>query len=295
MWRAKVPFVSMWRTVLSMYAAAGVDREALKLYVNQRQAFHDAFFDSITLLDIDYSESFRCTCSPPDGVAAADHEPTELIGDGISLGYRADLSYFVSPWKVDTVARLKTGSLHQNRTFVTDPQIRSALLQFAQHPGKAGAGLSENELEVLRVSLPNSKAKRLCHLLESPQLRQDKFFFCNEHSVEFLRAASGPQAAAILLPQAVEPIIEDLISSKHRHFTDLDQVRKLAERASRAWTILAKPAGSSGQPFERRRLLPSTRSACRLSEVLHRGANRGIQEAQEEKARCLFKWRKLCR
>jgi hypothetical protein len=214
-----------------MYNNAGVDKEALKLYVNQRQTFQDAFFDDITLLDIDYSASFRCSCASTEGVSAAVHEPTELIGDGITLGYRADLSYLVSPWMVDTMAPLKTGSLHQNRTLIQDAQIRNVFRRFAQSPGKAGGGLLDIELEELRKSLQGTSAKHLSHLLESPRVHQNRLF-ASEHSVEFLRAASVPQAAAILLPQDVESIIENLVNSQHPKFEDLAVVRKMAERAS---------------------------------------------------------------
>lgn len=230
MWRTKVPFVSMWWTVLAMYAGAGIDKATLQPFVNQRQTFQNAFFDYITLLDIDYNASFRCKCHRPEGCLEVDSEPTELIGDGITLGYRGDLSFFISPYTVDTAAPLKTGSLHQHRTFVTDPQIRSLLLRFSHAPSRSAVGLSEAELTQLRDSLKQSSAKHLGFLLVGPREQQGKLY-CRQEFAEFVKAASVPQAAAVLLPQSSEPIVEHLLNSEHRKFATLGQSRDLAERA----------------------------------------------------------------
>lgn len=230
MWRTKVPFVSMWWTVLSMYAGAGIDKATLQPFVNQRQTFQDAFFDYITLLDIDYSASFKCKCPRPEGCLEADFEPTELIGDGVTLGYRGDLSFFISPYKTACNVPPKTGSLHQHRTFVTDPHIRGFLLRFSHAPGRSAAGLSDDELKQLHVALEQSPAKHLRFLLASPREQQGKFY-CKQDSAEFVKAASVPQAAAVLLPQSIEPVVEHVLNSQDRRFATLSQSRELAERA----------------------------------------------------------------
>lgn len=213
-----------------MYAGTGIDKATLQPFVNQRQTFQNAFFDYLTLLDIDYSASFKCKCARPEGCLEADFEPTELIGDGVTLGYRSDLSFFRSPYKTDSTEALKTGSLHQHRTFVTDPQLRSLLLRYSQAPGRSAAGLSEVELTSLQTSLKQSPAKNLGFLLVEPREQQGKFH-CNQEWAEFIKAASVPQAAAVLLPQSVEPIVEYLLTSENRRFESLGQSRELVERA----------------------------------------------------------------
>ncbi|GAQ79418.1 hypothetical protein KFL_000300160 [Klebsormidium nitens] len=226
MWRTKYPFYTMWQAVLSMYAGSGLPPATLQRFVNLRSTFQDAWMDYITLQDIDYDTSFKCACPHPVGAAP---EPECVIGDGIMLGYRGDLSFLVSPYEA-VEGPLKTGSLHQKRIFVNDNVCRDLLLKFARPVGKAGAGLTEVELGGLETTVAAASFSSLRFLLKTPELENGRYHsspMCRE--LLFGLATKSPVCA--ILPAEVEPIVEHLLENESHFFPDLGQARQLAARA----------------------------------------------------------------
>lgn len=209
-----------------MYAGSGLALATLKRFVNLRSTFQDAWMDYISLQDIDYAASFKCACVRPAGDIP---EPECVIGDGIMLGYRGDLSFLVSPYE-PVEGPLKTGSLHQKRIFVNDNAARNLLLRFAKPSGKAGAGLTEGQLESLERTIAGAPFRSLRFLLKAPLLESGRYFSSPEcRELLYGLATKGPVCA--ILPAEVEPIAEHLLRNERQPFFDLGQAKQMAARA----------------------------------------------------------------
>lgn len=238
MWRTRYPFFSMWQALLGTYAQQGVPPSVLKKYANLRSTFQTAWLDYVTLQPIDYKASFRCVCEgQPDG------EPSHVIGDGIMLGYRADLAHLVSPWESVAGQPLKTGSIHQKRIFIAEESTRSLLLRFCKKAEKTSGGLTEAELETLRAGLSRPPTVSAMFLLDDPGVVRDKLF-CNEGRREILFTLATNAPVCTMLPQQIEPITEHL--ARERKFSGLVEEKEVATRAPVLWDFLKRERSRGG-------------------------------------------------